>query len=73
MMVTASIGISLGTPGLLYAQERSGQRLHKVKDFGDRGVALRARCGRQPAEAWRLTTNIPWGMCCRTCSRLGAI
>jgi hypothetical protein len=68
-MVTASIGISLGTPGILYAQERKGQRLHIVRDFGDRGVSARAPCGRS-AEQWRLTINLPMGMCCKTCSRL---
>lgn len=66
-MVTASIGISLGTPGILYAQERRGQRLHIVEDFGERGVSRRAPCGR--AADWRLTINVPMGMCCKTCSR----
>lgn len=70
-MVTASIGITLGTPGILYAQERRGQRLHIVEDFGDRGVSARARCGR--VGGWRLSINVPMGMCCKTCSRLGAI
>lgn len=58
-----------------YAQERSGQRLHLVRevdpDFNDGfRVEDRALCGRCAPQGWRMTINVPLAMGCKNCRRV---
>lgn len=72
MTIFSSITIPLGRLGWLYAQEHRGQKLHTVEDHGPRGVNRRATCGREPRSGqWRMTINIPLGLACGNCTRIG--
>jgi len=52
-----------------YAQERGGQKLHLVEEFGGGRVSDIALCGRQPKTrgSWRMTINVPLAHACRRC------
>jgi len=52
-----------------YAQEKGGQQLHLVEEFGGGQVANVAVCGRTPKTRWRMTINVPLGQACKTCRK----
>lgn len=55
-------------PSLLYAQEKSGQKLHLVPTLSD-GVINTALCGKH-VERWRMTINVPLAHACKNCMRV---
>jgi hypothetical protein len=54
---------------LRFAQQKAGQKLHLVYDFGDNSVSRKALCGKSP-DQWRMTINLPMGMACHNCLRV---
>lgn len=53
-----------------YAQNRGGQRMHLVVDYGHDEVGDVALCGVRPTRGyWRMTCNMPLGHACRRCQR----
>ena len=75
-MQASSIGIDIGKlteagkHGMRYVQEKRGQKLHIAFVYSDGSVSRLALCGRSPAITWRISVNVPMGMCCRSCSRI---
>jgi hypothetical protein len=63
---------------MIYAQFKSGQKLHLVYEPGEgyRGVIVRAGqlswplCGKRNAGSYRMTINVPLGHSCRNCWRI---
>ena len=55
-----------GRTGMLYAQERAGQRLHIVEKLNN-GLS-QPLCWRT-VRGYRISTNVPFGMCCKNCAR----
>lgn len=56
-------------PGLTYAQEKSGQKLHLVPLMGNGNVLDIALCGKH-VERWRMTINVPLAHACKNCMRV---
>ena len=71
--MSISIGIDIGSftlagrRGMLYAQEKAGQKLHIVRKV-DGGLS-QPLCWRR-VESYRISTNVPCGMCCKNCAAL---
>jgi len=69
-----TIGIDVGSltlagkHGMRYAQKKGGQKLHIVPVNPDGSVSCLALCGRRAL--WRMSINVPLGMCCRSCSHI---
>jgi len=70
MSTTMSIDLGAfslaGRAGMLYAQEKAGQKLHIVKKVNN-GLS-QPLCWRR-VSAYRISTNVPFGMCCKNCAR----
>ena len=70
--MTVTINVGAFDPvirrGMLYAQEKCGQKLHIVPVYSDETVG-QPLCSRR-VRRWRIIINMPLGHCCRNCRRV---
>ena len=55
--------------GVIYAQEKGGQKLHIVAQFNGDTVSTEALCGKKVSH-WRMTSTFPMRQCCHNCARV---